>query len=50
MMRLHPGAEAIISWELLVSDDRVCDQKASKFFVSHVEESMAGHVDVKGVY
>jgi hypothetical protein len=28
----------------------VCDQKTSKFFVSHVEEFMAGHVDVNGVY
>jgi hypothetical protein len=24
----------------------VCDQKISKFFVSHVEESMAGHMGV----
>jgi hypothetical protein len=28
----------------------VCDQETSKFFVSHQEESMAGHVGVKGVY
>jgi hypothetical protein len=28
----------------------VCDQKTSKFFVSHREESMAGYVSVKGVY
>jgi hypothetical protein len=28
----------------------VCDQKTSKFFVSHQKESMAGHVGVKGVY
>jgi hypothetical protein len=28
----------------------VCDQKTSKFFVSHQEESMAGHVGVNGVY
>jgi hypothetical protein len=25
----------------------VCDQKTSKFFVSHVEESMARHVSVR---
>jgi hypothetical protein len=24
----------------------VCDQKISKFFVSHMEESMAGHMGV----
>jgi hypothetical protein len=28
----------------------VCDQKTSKFFVSHHKESMAGHVGVTGVY
>jgi hypothetical protein len=28
----------------------VCDQKTSKFFVSHQKESMAGHVDAKGIY
>jgi hypothetical protein len=28
----------------------VWDQKTSKFFVSHREESTAGHVGVKGVY
>jgi hypothetical protein len=28
----------------------VSDQKISKFFVSHVEESMAGHVGINGVY
>jgi hypothetical protein len=28
----------------------VCDQKTSKFLVSHQEESMAGHVGVRGVY
>jgi hypothetical protein len=28
----------------------VCDQETSKFFVSHWDESMAGHVGVKGVY
>jgi hypothetical protein len=27
-----------------------CDQKNSKFFVSHQKEFMAGHVGVKGVY
>jgi hypothetical protein len=26
------------------------DQKTAKFFVFHQEESMAGHVDIKGVY
>jgi hypothetical protein len=26
------------------------DQKTSKFFVTHQEESMVGHVSVKGVY
>jgi hypothetical protein len=30
--------------------EAVCDQKTSKFFVSHWEESMAGHMGVKGVY
>jgi hypothetical protein len=28
----------------------ICDQKIFKFFVSHVEESVAGHVDANGVY
>jgi hypothetical protein len=28
----------------------VCDQKIPKFFVSHQEESMTGHVGVNGVY
>jgi hypothetical protein len=28
----------------------VCDQKNSKFFISHQKEFMAGHVSVKGVY
>jgi hypothetical protein len=28
----------------------VCDQKTSKFFVSHWEESMAGYVGINGVY
>jgi hypothetical protein len=28
----------------------VCNQKTSKFFVSHWEESMAGHVGVKEVH
>jgi hypothetical protein len=28
----------------------VSGQKISKFFVSHVEESMAGHMGVNGVY
>jgi hypothetical protein len=26
----------------------VCDQKTFNFFVSHQEESMAGHVGIKG--
>jgi hypothetical protein len=28
----------------------VCDQKTSRFFVSHQKESMAGHVGVNGIY
>jgi hypothetical protein len=32
------------------SADAVCDQKPFKFFVSHWEESMAGHMGVKGIY
>jgi hypothetical protein len=28
----------------------VSSQKISKFFVSHMEESMAGHISVSGVY
>jgi hypothetical protein len=28
----------------------VCDQKTSKFFVSHWEEAMARHMGVKEVY
>jgi hypothetical protein len=28
----------------------VCDQKTSKFFISHQKESMAGHVGISGVY
>jgi hypothetical protein len=36
-------------WEVSVNGaGAVCDQKTSKFFVSHQEESMAGHVGVKG--
>jgi hypothetical protein len=27
-----------------------CDQKTSKFFISHQKEFMAGHMGVKGVY
>jgi hypothetical protein len=32
------------------SDTAVWVQKTSKFFVSHVEESITEHVDVNGVY
>jgi hypothetical protein len=32
------------------SNDEVSDQNISKFFVSQVKESMAGHVGVNGVY
>jgi hypothetical protein len=32
------------------SADAVCDQKISKFFVSHLKESMAGHMGISGVY
>jgi hypothetical protein len=32
------------------SSGEVCDQKISKVFVSHLEESIAGHVGVNGVY
>jgi hypothetical protein len=35
---------------LLVADSAVCDQKPSQYFVSHQEESMAGHMGVNGVY
>jgi hypothetical protein len=28
----------------------VCDQKTSKFFVSHQKESMGGPTGIKGVY
>jgi hypothetical protein len=28
----------------------LCDQKTSKFFVSHLEESMVGHMGINGVY
>jgi hypothetical protein len=28
----------------------VCDEKTSKFFVSWMEECMAGHMGVNGVY
>jgi hypothetical protein len=31
-------------------NDAVSDEKISKFFVSQVEESVAGHVGVNGVY
>jgi hypothetical protein len=32
------------------STGAVCGQKTSKFFVSHREESIAGHVGIKGIY
>jgi hypothetical protein len=32
------------------STGAVCGQKTSKFFISHCEESMAGHEGVSGVY
>jgi hypothetical protein len=35
---------------LVNGNGAVCDQKISKFFVAHEEESMIGHVDVNGVY
>jgi hypothetical protein len=34
----------------LAADSGVCDQKTSKSFVSHTEESMAEHVGINGVY
>jgi hypothetical protein len=36
--------------ESVNSTGAACDQKTSKFLVFHQEESMAGHVGVKGVY
>jgi hypothetical protein len=32
------------------SNCTVCDQKISKLFVSHVEESMTEHMGINGVY
>jgi hypothetical protein len=50
---LHHGG-SISSWLALPqnvnSAGTVSNQKTSKFFVSHWEEPMAGHVGVKGVY
>jgi hypothetical protein len=42
--------ESGILWLAPSNAGAVCDQKTSKFFVSHQEKSMAGHMDVKGVY
>jgi hypothetical protein len=50
--------EAITSLELALEKFQgivnctgvVCDQNTFKFFVSHKEESMAGHVGINGVY
>jgi hypothetical protein len=39
-----------MSFIIVNSADTVCDQKTSKFFVSHREESMAGHMGINGVY
>jgi hypothetical protein len=38
----------MIAFIIVNSSSSVCDQ-TSKFFVSHQEESMAGHMDIKGV-
>jgi hypothetical protein len=40
----------ILLGQKLKGNDAVCDQKISKFFVSHVEESMAGHIGINDVY
>jgi hypothetical protein len=36
--------------DCVVGGGGVCDLKTSKFFVSHMEESMAGHMGVNGIY
>jgi hypothetical protein len=40
------GFSAVRSAGAVNGNDALSDQKISKFFVSHVEESMAGHVGV----
>jgi hypothetical protein len=40
----------MLSVLIVNSNGVVSGQKSSKFFVLHVEESMAGHVGVNGVY
>jgi hypothetical protein len=43
--------QATLSFSACVgSSGGVCDQKTSKFFVSHRKESMAGHLGVNGKY
>jgi hypothetical protein len=42
--------QGILMRGIVNSEDAVCDQKTSKFFVSHREESMEGHLGVMRVY
>jgi hypothetical protein len=34
---------------MLAAEAGVCDQKTSKFFVSHRKESMEGHMSIDGL-
>jgi hypothetical protein len=45
-----PGSGLPILCHGINGNGVVCDQKSSKFFVSHVEESIAGHMGKNGVY
>jgi hypothetical protein len=50
MLTSNPGLLCISVTSCVNGAGAVCDQKTSKFFVSHQKESMAGHVNVKGGY
>jgi hypothetical protein len=48
---VNPDLSLILAWLTYVNDSgAVSDQKISKFFMSHMEKPMAGHMGVNGVY
>jgi hypothetical protein len=51
-MTLYSGLTISPGWlpHIVNGASEVCDQKTFKFFVSHQEESMGGHMGTKGVY
>jgi hypothetical protein len=40
----------MVNTDIVNNSGAVCDQKTSKFLVSHREESMARHVGINGIY